>query len=363
MTRVDGDRATLLETIETQRLGCELAGSPLYADVLAIVADDVRAGGPSARLLDPVATAPFGDAVLLRFLGALHRVVLEGRAPGLAAHYPSAGGRPGPGLADAVVATIEAHADVIAEQLTYGVQTNEVGRSAAIVGGLLEIARDGLPIRLLEVGSSAGLNLNVDRYRYDAGDAAVGPVDAELTFDRPWVAAHPDLTIPLDIVERRGSDPAPIDATTPAGRLRLRSFVWADQTARLARLDAAMAIAEAHPPMVEVGDAVSWVVTQLAEPVVGTCTVVVHSIVLQYLAPADRTAFLARLDEAGARATPEAPLAWLRLEPGGDQAELRLTRWPAGTTHLLATSAYHGPPVVWRGTEGATATGAPAANR
>ncbi|MEZ5203589.1 MAG: hypothetical protein R2701_04150 [Acidimicrobiales bacterium] len=42
-------------------------------------------------------------------------------------------------------------------------------------------------------------------------------------------------------------------------------------------------------------------------------------------------------------------MAWLRLEPGGDQADLRLTTWPGGGTLLLATSAYHGPPVVWRG--------------
>jgi hypothetical protein len=63
----------------------------------------------------------------------------------------------------------------------------------------------------------------------------------------------------------------------------------------------------------------------------------------------------ALLEDAGARATPQAPLAWLRLEPpnrtlaGRDVkpglAELRLTRWPGGSERLLAHAGYHGRPV------------------
>ena len=75
-----GARTALLETIATQRLGCELAGSPLYAAILDAVAEDVGRDGPVGRLLEAVADAPFGDAVLLRLLGGLHRLVLEGEA-------------------------------------------------------------------------------------------------------------------------------------------------------------------------------------------------------------------------------------------------------------------------------------------
>jgi hypothetical protein len=170
-----------------------------------------------------------------------------------------------------------------------------------------------------------------------------------LRFESVWFGDHhPDLAVELEIAERLGSDLAPIDATTPDGGLRLRSFVWPDQLDRLARLEAAIEVARAHPPSVEQADAVHWISRQVAAPVDGRCTVVAHSIVLQYLSPPARTDFLRAIDDAGRRATPDAPFAWLRLEPGGDQAELRLTTWPGGTTHLLATSAYHGPPVVWR---------------
>ena len=343
------DRRALLDTIDTQRLGCELAGSDLYSDVLEVVGRDVERGGPFAVLLDPVADAPFGDAVLLRLLAALHLMVLEGRAPRLARHFPSAGGAPGPELAAAVEAAATEHAPEIARGLTEGVQTNEVGRSAALLGGYLELARSGLPLRVLEVGSSAGLNLLFDRYRYVGATGSFGPIDSPLVFDHPWFAAEPVLSVPLVVAERRGCDVAPIDVTTTVGRQRLRSYVWPDQLDRLARLDAALAVAVAQPPVVDREGAATWLRHQLAVAAPGRCTVVAHSIMFQYLSAAEREEMLGVIDAAGAAAASDAPVAWLRLEPGGDQAELRLTTWPGGITQVLATSSYHGPPVVWRG--------------
>lgn len=347
MTAAATRRTPLLDTIETQRFGCELAGSPLYAEALSVVADDVAVQGPCGRLLDPFAATPLGDAVLLRFLGALHLAVLSGRASELAAHYPSAGGTPHDGLAGALVDAVEANTELIAAGLHQCVQTNEVGRSAALIGGYLTLAADGLPLWLREVGTSAGLNLLADRYRYEAGGSAFGPADSPLVFHEPWFDRRPDLTAPLDVADRRGCDPAPIDVTREPDRLRLRSFVWPDQVERLTRLDAAIDVARRSPPAIDAADAVTWLQHELAERRRGVITVVAHSIMLQYLSPAERTTMIAAITEAGQRASAAAPVAWLRLEPGGDQAELHLTSWPGGETRLLATSAYHGPPVVW----------------
>lgn len=343
-------RDALLAVVETQRLGCELAGSPLYAEVLRAVAHDLGRDGPCAAVLAGVADAPFGDAVLLRYLAALHRLALAGQAPELAAHLPSTGGEPGRGLAAAVVATTEAHGPALVAALAEGVQTNEVGRSASMLGGFLDVARGALPLRVLEVGASAGLNLLFDRYRYEAGGAACGPADSPLRFAEPWVGRAPELDTPIDVVERRGCDVAPIDPSSAEGRLRLRSFVWPDQLERLARLDAALAVVDlVGAPTVDRGGAAAWTAAQLADRVPGVATVLAHSIVLQYLEPLERAALVDAIESAGARADAEAPVAWLRLEPGGDQAELRLTTWPGGRTRVLATSAYHGPPVLWRG--------------
>lgn len=343
-----GRSLDLFETLELQRAGCELAGSPLYASVLDAVAADIRAGGTAARILGPHAEAPFGDAIVLRLLAAVHEVVLRGDAPALAAHYPSTGGVPGRRAGMAFLDAVAEHEDEVAAAMVRGVQTNEVGRSAVLLGGFLELARLGLPLRILEVGASAGLNLRVDRYRFTSrATPGFGPADSALVFEDAWAGRSPDLGLPLVVGERRGCDLAPIDPATEAGRLRLRSYVWPDQPARRARLDAALEVAATMPVPVDRADAVSWATAALAEPVPGMCTVLTHSIVFQYLSPDDRRRFLDLVDAAGARATPDAPLAWLRMEPGGEQAETRLTLWPDGPHETIARSPYHGPPVTW----------------
>lgn len=347
---VQPDIGSLLTAVENQQTGCALAGSPLYATLLTGVADDLSAGGPSLRILAPVADARFGDAVLLRLLAAVHELVLDGSAPDLAVHYPSVGGTPRPGMVDDFLATLLRFEARIGAAMQRGVQTNEVGRSVALLGGWLTVARRGLPLRVLEIGSSAGLNLRLDRYRYEHGDFAFGPTDSAVCFRDPFVGgATPDPTVRLDVVERRGCDLEPIDPATVAGGLRLRSLVWPDQLARRARLDAAIADAERIPVVIDRADAVEWLRRHLAEPVTGVATVVMHSITFQYLSPPARAQLLAVIDEAGANATPEAPFAWLRTEPGGPQAETRLNEYPGGVPRLLATSSYHGPPVAWLG--------------
>lgn len=331
--------------LERQREGTT---SPLYVRLLdAIVADDA-AGGPCHRLLAPWDGSPFSLAVPLRFLGAVHRLALDGRAPELAAQYPSTGGRPDGGLEATFLATVEAHADEIARRLDDGVQTNEVGRSATLLGGYLEVAtQTGLPLRLLEIGTSAGLNLRWDHFRYEAGDRAFGDDASPVRFVEPWQGRPPDLGRRCTVTERAGCDPSPIDPASAEGRLTLRSYMWPDQTERLARLDAAFEVAARVPAEVERSDAATWLGTRLAEPRPGCATVIVHSIVWQYLHPDERRLVTDLISRAGRRASARAPLAWLRMEPGRVAAETRLTTWPGGVEALVATSAYHGPPVQW----------------
>ncbi|CAN5170734.1 DUF2332 family protein [soil metagenome] len=337
---------SLAETIEMQRLGCELAGSALYARVLAAVADDVAVGGPCARLLAPHAGRPFGDAVLLRLLAAVHLIVLEGDEPDLAAHYPSVDGTLGPDVGPRFIAAAEHHRDRVGELMLDCVQTNEPGRSASLLGGYLEVAELGIPLRILEVGASAGLNLRFDHYRYEALGVAFGPADSPLCFADPWFGQPPALDRTVTVSSRKGCDLQPLDPTTEQDRRRLRSYVWPDQTERRIRLDGALAAAPRAEVTVDRADAVTWLGDRLAEAVPGVVTVVVHSVMFQYLTSEDRRRFLGIIDLAGARASPDAPVAWLRMEPGGDQAEIRLTTWPTGGSLLVATSSYHGPPVV-----------------
>src|SRR5690606_19818570 len=233
--------------------------------------------GATQRILAPVADARFGDAVMLRFLAAVHEIVLAGDDPDLASHYPSAGGRPGPDMIADFFAAVARHESRISAGMSRGVQTNEVGRNVALLGGCLTLAGLGLPLRVLEVGSSGGLTLRFDRYRYEDDGFEFGPEDSSVRFVNPFVGdARPDATAPLMVAERRGCDVAPIDPGTKSGRLRLRSLVWPDQLERRRRLDHAIEQAEHFPVTIDEADAVSWLREQLARPRPGVVTVVMH---------------------------------------------------------------------------------------
>jgi hypothetical protein len=345
-----GDPA-LVGVIRIYELACNAMGSPFYGELLDRMAEDVAGGGRVGQFLDGQLDSTYEDAVPLRFLGGIHRLVLAGQAQELAARFPSVGGdgdasRAWPGVVDA----LEAHADAMRDALTRPPQTNEVGRSAALVGGFLVVARDAaLPLRVLEVGASAGLNLRFDRYWYEADGATYGDPASPVQFAGLWEDGRPPFDASITIAERRGCDRDPIDAGAEDGRLTLLSYVWPGQTERFKMLRAALDVARDHPVTVDRADIPDWLVGQLREPVPGRATVVFHSITWQYLTDGERAAAEAELASAGARARPDSPLAWLRLEPSADRShpELRVTTWPGGEEQLLAHCHYHLGPVRW----------------
>jgi hypothetical protein len=342
-------RATAAGLCRWQAGYCAQLGSPLYAELLERAAQDAEAGGPTVALLAPWAAAAAGDVPAIRMLGAVHRLVLEGKASELARFYPSAGGDAGagdpwPALRD----VLDHHGERIAEVMRRPVQTNEVGRCAALLGGFLLVAREtGLPLRLLEVGASAGLNLRWDQYRYEQDGAGWGDPGAAVRFTDPFNGdGLPPLDVDVEVCERRGCDASPVDPASDEGRVTLQSYVWPDMTRRFEYLRGALSVAPRVPATVEQADLVEWLeATPLTAP--GAATVVFHSIVMQYLPRAERERAAVALERVGAKAGQRAPLAWLMLEPTADPPEVRLRTWPGGEQRLLATAGFHGLPVAW----------------
>ncbi|CAN5144008.1 DUF2332 domain-containing protein [soil metagenome] len=332
-----------------------LTVSPLSATLLTAAADDLDQDGPTAAVMAASAHDPHFSVPPLRWLGALHRLVREGRAPELAAHYPSVGGTDPVRTAwPAARAVLHEHRHTLADYVLLPVQTNEVGRCAVLLGGLLVVGqRVRLPIRLLEIGASAGLAMNFDRYAYLIDARVLGDSDSGCRLDRPWRGYPPaDPSFPLHITDRRGCDPRPVDGTTAEGRLTMMSYVWADWIERLDRLRAALAIVAEHPVEVERSRAGSWLAQQLSWPRPGVVTVLWHSMVWQYIDRVEQTEIEDLIAAAGARATATAPLAVLGFEnvapprrPG--RFELSLTTWPGGQQEKLATAAAHGIPTTW----------------
>ena len=149
----------------------------------------------------------------LQLMGALHRLVLEGRAPELARFYPSTGGTPdAPAARQALIDTVEQYHDVLPGLMQRPIQTNEVGRSAALLVGFLTVARQtGLPLRVLEIGASAGLNLRWDHYRYTGPAGEWGDPDSPVEIAEAFTGQRPPLDLRPSVVERRGCDPHPLD--------------------------------------------------------------------------------------------------------------------------------------------------------
>ena len=342
----------LLESLRLQGRACAALGSPMYGELLHRVVADVGAGGVFADVLAGYERAPGRLAVPLRLLGGLHRLALDGRAPGLRRWYPSTGGTwAADGAWPQISSTAAEHTSALRAALHQPPQTNEVGRAAALIGGLLALVSEfPLPIRLFEIGSSAGLNLRADHYRYGYAGGGWGPADSPVTVEGAWQGKLPPGNA-VTIVQREGYDIAPVDATTAAGEVTLLSYVWPDMTARLDRLRGAIEIARRVPAAVQRRAAVDAVAgLRLTE---GTLTVLWHSVVWQYLSADEQAAVRAGIDALAAQADARSPFAHLLFEPQrrfrGDPVAflLRARTWPGGVDRVLAECGPHGPPVVW----------------
>lgn len=321
--------------------------SPLYSALLLRVADDVLGGGPTLELLCHRASERAGQALPLRLLASAHWLALAGSAPTLASHLPSTGGDGSEeGAWRAVTELIGTRASELDELLERPLQTNEPGRSQALISGLAAVAAaTARPLRTLELGASAGLNLCWPDYRFDSDAGVLGDPHSQLRLTcAPWPRPLPKI----QVAETRGCDAHPLDPEDPEDQLTLRSAVWADQPERLARLDAALAIAAQHPPLVERADALEWL--EQIEPSPGTATVVFHSVVEQYLSHEQRGKLNTSMRQLINSATANAPVGWLSLERPQDQgaygrAELRLALSPDPERHLLGHTSFHGSPV------------------
>jgi hypothetical protein len=220
---------------------CERNAAPIYARMCAAVAAGItRDSAIGVRVLDWPGE-PTRDALPLRLFGGLHALVLAGADAGLAEVF--AGRVTDPREVSATLERVFAdHATALLPWLDGPPQTNEPGRSGALMLGLIALAkRYGPRIELIEIGSSAGLNLLIDRYRFDLGGTLYGPADSPVTIRPKW-SGPPAPSVPLDIVSVRGCDINPIDATDPAVAARLAAYVWPDTPERLARVRTAIAM-------------------------------------------------------------------------------------------------------------------------
>ncbi|MBS0480388.1 MAG: DUF2332 domain-containing protein [Proteobacteria bacterium] len=328
-----------------QEFYCTKNGAPIYARLCAAIAEGLNRDSEVGRRVLDWPGEPTRDALPLRFIGGLHALVRAGKDAGLAAIFAGKTIEPA-AIADDLNRALIAHDDALLPWLSGPPQTNEPGRSGSLMTGLLEVARRfGPRIELLEIGSSAGLNLLIDRYAFDLGGTKVGPADAPVVLTPEWKGPPPEPAA-VAIESVRGCDVQPLDATDPAVATRLLAYVWPEMPVRFARMERAIAMQRAKPVDLVQSDAADWVEARLAEPqAAGITRVLMHSVVWQYLPQSSADRIRAAMAAAGARATAERPLAWVMVEPNRAFGEhvIRMRSWPGdGEWTVLATAHAHG---------------------
>lgn len=347
------DDASLPEVAKALKLQggvCRSMGSPLGGELLERAARDWAAGGPVKALMAPWEgadlKAQFAAAAPLRLMASWHELALSGDDPAVTAAYAALDAE---AIWTAVSKAMTERQDRLAAFMAHEPQTNEVRRSIALLGGFLEVAKaTGLPLRGFEVAASAGLNQFWDRFRFRLGEAHWGDPAASVFIDTDWTGGLPPLDAEVEVVERAACDRRPTDLRNPAERRRLRAYIWADQAERLARLDAAIEVALANGVEVAAADASDWIAERVA-PRAGAATVLYHSVFWSYVPPERQAELEALIRGIGARATAEAPFAWLRMEPPGATVlcDVTLTLWPGGEDRLIAQAGAHAADVRW----------------
>jgi hypothetical protein len=338
------------EAIEWQARHAEEARAPNTARViraeLAILDTDTATGRRMATWHGLV----LADAMPLRIAGGLHWLCLSGEDRRLEPVY--AGLMTDQRAIDAIVVDLVTKYDArLMPWLDGPPQTNEAGRSASIMAGLMWLSgRLGPKFELSEIGASAGVNTMLGRYAFDLGGVKVGPSLSRMRIAPEWRGTPPPAA-PVEIVAARGCDRAPVDLTDPVQALRLKAYVWPEASGRMARIDTAIAMAERMPPELVKMDAGAFVREQLAQPhEQGVTRVLFHSIVWQYLPEATQQAITAAMEAAGVEASAERPLAWIALETNREtfKHELKVRYWPGGEAPVKLAEAHpHGAWVEW----------------
>lgn len=332
----------------------------LNAHAMRGMADDWEAGGPVRAVCAGYEDAPRGSVLQLRLLAGVFRLVLTDRAPALRPYYPCLGGTaPARSVWPVMRQVIADHIPELRQALTVPPQTNEVGRSAALLAGIFDLvaATGRRRIRLLEVGASGGLNLLLDRYTY-TGDEGSGQRWSWGSEDSP-VRLENAITgdiRPADfmIISRRGCDPDPVDVSTADGRLLLTSFVWPFQLDRHARLAAALQVAQQDPPVVDRATAAGWLPEQfgwieddLAGDPIGEELIIVWQSVTRLYWPATE---IEAVDRALAAAGRRLPIGHVAMEYSGVESKPTVTTglWLPGAPvrhRTIGTAHDHGVPV------------------
>ena len=288
--------------------------SPLYQQLTHVIADDDEL----LSVLNAVDNPPRHNVLLA---GVQFLMMKEGGGE-LAAFYPNFVTEPRPvsGIAMPFKAFVMSHVEDLVEiGRTRYTQTNECRRCVALLPGIWATTESRF--HLVDFGTSAGLNLQVDRYRYQWGEIGWGP-------DSPVVLitesrGHDVQPRNIEVLSRTGLDLNPIHVDNDDDRMWLEALIWPEHHDRRDRLRGALELALADPPQLIAGDAFETLAQTLTDLPSDDPVVVVNSFILNQFKSEERE----RLSEIVVRARTDRAVSRVSLEwldPDADAAYLEV---------------------------------------
>lgn len=332
----------IIQHFEKQADACENMDSPFTSKLCREFIQVLDGSTNTGSRIENWPSDSAADALALRLCGALHAVVIRNPGDDLAAIYPNGDHK---NYRQILSTAIKTHDEELNRWLDLPPQTNETGRAAALLPGLMKISRlSNLPIHLCEIGASAGLNMQLDKFFYEYDALNWGNKNSPVKLKPAMKGNLPDLSGELTITSRIGCDISPLDVKDANEQLRLRSYIWPDQQYRTDRVNGAIDLALVNPPKLLKQDAAEFVESQLANRPDNTAFVLMHSVVWQYLPQSTQDKITKSLHQHGKKAGTSNPVFWLQLEGFGGKepaASLLLDSWPDHRQIKLANSCFH----------------------
>ena len=282
--------------------------SPLYQGVAVALSE-------SEPALRAIGTAQARHRRPALILAALHDLALAGTAPALAAAYTA--GDTQAAAAAAIGTLLTMTSEVMATAARRPLRPTETGRHTVLYPAIAEVAHraSAQAIVLIDLGSSAGLNLNADRVgiTYSNGQS-LGDPSSPVQQEASIVGQQrvPQWAIP-EVVKRITVGPDPVDVTDPEEARWLRACLPPDQPELAARLSAELTLAASNPLLRLPGDPIEQLPEALAQVPSGALPVVITTWALSRFPLQTRLRFLQRLDAAAT----DRPVAWVSVEGVG----------------------------------------------
>lgn len=230
--------------------------SPLYTTLSRGIEED-----PEIQSL--VEIIDRDQPLLVMFFSAVNFLLLRDTHHALAEFYPvlSTSPRPAREAYPFFHDFCLSHADELRKILpTARLQTNEVTRCANLLPAFELVYRRGRykPLAMIEIGASAGLNLNWDRYQYRYGRSistgdVTSPVQIQCILQGKHTPPLPKTMPP--VAQRIGIDLFPLDVNNERDMRWLSSCIWPEETERYHLLLQVTALTKQRPPQVLAGDA------------------------------------------------------------------------------------------------------------